>query len=99
MFVTSQKKHLFFCVALYENFAVDQKASIFGGYVVKEFAYAFSGQPYQEGRVPLGITLTHPSGSPNFPRASITQYTYTKHEQILNSGMRNRIRIWYHCQS
>ena len=24
-------------------------------------------------------------GSPNFPRASITQYTSTKHEQILNS--------------
>ena len=75
---------LFFCVALYENFAVDQKASIFGGYVVKEFAHAFSCQPYQEGRVALGITLTHPSGSPNFPCASITQYTYAKQTLSMN---------------
>ena len=28
VFVTSQSKHLFFCVARYENFAVNQKASI-----------------------------------------------------------------------
>ena len=30
-------------------------------------------------------TLTHFSCSPNFQRASITRYTHTKHEQILNS--------------
>ena len=29
-------------------------------------------------------TLTHFSCSPNFLRASITRYTHTKHEQILN---------------
>ena len=29
-------------------------------------------------------TLTLLSCSPNFPRASITRYTYAKHEQILN---------------
>ena len=28
-------------------------------------------------------TLKHFSCSPNFPRASITRYTHTKHEQIL----------------
>ena len=28
-------------------------------------------------------TLTHFSYSPNFPRASMTQYTHAKHEQIL----------------
>ena len=30
------------CVARYENFAVNQKASIFVSYVIKEFAHAFS---------------------------------------------------------
>ena len=29
-------------------------------------------------------TLTLPSCSPNFPRASITRYTHAKHEPILN---------------
>ena len=29
-------------------------------------------------------TLTHFPCPPNFPRASITRYTYAKHEQILN---------------
>ena len=33
---------MFFCVACYENFAVNQKVSIFASYVVKEFAHAFS---------------------------------------------------------
>ena len=28
-------------------------------------------------------TLTHLSCFPNFPRASITRYTHSKHEQIL----------------
>ena len=42
MFVTSQWKRLFFCVARYENFAVNQTASIFVSYVIKEFAHAFS---------------------------------------------------------
>ena len=31
-----------FCVAPYENFAVNRKASIFVSYVIKEFAHAFS---------------------------------------------------------
>ena len=35
----------------------------------------------QEARVALGVTLL--SCSPNFPRASITRYTHTKHEPIL----------------
>ena len=38
----------------------------------------------QEPRVARGDTLTHLSCSPNFPRASITQYTHAEHEQILN---------------
>ena len=29
-------------------------------------------------------TLTHFTCSPNFPRASITQYTHAKYEKILN---------------
>ena len=29
-------------------------------------------------------TLTHYTCSPNFPRASITQYTHAKYEQIVN---------------
>ena len=33
---------LFFCVARYENFAVNQKASIFVSYDIKEFVHAFS---------------------------------------------------------
>ena len=31
-----------YCVARYENFAVNQKASIFVSYVIKEFVHAFS---------------------------------------------------------
>ena len=31
-----------FCLARYENFAVNQKASIVVSYVIKEFAHAFS---------------------------------------------------------
>ena len=31
-----------YCVARYENFAVNQKASTFVSYVIKEFAHAFS---------------------------------------------------------
>ena len=38
-------------------------------------------------------TLTLPSCSPNFPRASITRYTHAKHEPILNSTM-NSTRPW-----
>ena len=37
----------------------------------------------QEPRVARGDTLTYLSCSPNFPRASITQYTHAEHEQIL----------------
>ena len=33
---------MFFYVARYENFAVNQKASIFVGYVIREFSHAFS---------------------------------------------------------
>ena len=35
-------------------------------------------------------TLTLLSCSPNFPRASITQYTHAKHEPILNHRMSKR---------
>ena len=58
-----------YCVARYENFAVNQKASIFVSYVIKEFARAFSGayielwmhlgslESTQEARVTLGYRL------------------------------------------
>ena len=35
------------------------------------------------------VTLTLLSCSPNFPRASITQYTHAKHEPILNYKLKN----------
>ena len=45
----------------------------------------------QEARVARGssprATLTLPSCSLNFPRASITRYTYAKHEPILKYFM------------
>ena len=31
-----------YCVSRYENFVVNRKASVFGSYVIKEFASAFS---------------------------------------------------------
>ena len=58
-----------YCVACYENFAVNQKASIFVNYVIKEFAHAFnctyielwmhlgSLESTQEARVALGYCL------------------------------------------
>ena len=58
-----------YCVARYENFAVNQKASIFVSYVIKEFAHAFSCayielwmhlgslKSTQEARVALGYRL------------------------------------------
>ena len=58
-----------YCVARYENFAVNQKASIFVSYVIKEFAHAFSCaflelwmhlgslEGTQEARVALGYRL------------------------------------------
>ena len=97
MFVTSQYKRLFFCVARYENFTVNQKASIFVSYVIKEFAYAFrrayielwmhlgSLESTQEARVfaPRATQHTHLSCSPNLSRASITRYKDAKHYKIL----------------
>ena len=69
---------------------MNQKASIFVSYVIKEFAHAF-GCAYIELWMHLGglestqeARVTHLSCSPNFPRASITRYTHAKHEQILN---------------
>ena len=98
MFGTSQQKSLFFCVARYVNFVVNQKASNFGSYVIKEFAHAFSSAHIEYGctwevwralkklellsAVPQA-TLTYLSCAPNFLRASITRYTHAKHEQIL----------------
>ena len=41
MFVISQRS-VCYCVARYENFVVNRKASIFDSYVIKEFAHAFS---------------------------------------------------------
>ena len=58
-----------YCVARYENFAVNQKASIFVSYVIKEFVHAFSWayiefwmhlgslESTQEARVALGYRL------------------------------------------
>ena len=58
-----------YCVARYENFAVNKKASIFISYVIKEFAHAFSCahielwmhleslESTQEARVALGELL------------------------------------------
>ena len=57
------------CVACYENFVVNQKASIFVSYVIKKFAHAFSCayielwmhfgslESTQEARVALGELL------------------------------------------
>ena len=100
MFATSHYKRLFFYVACYENFAVNQKAGILVSYVIKEHAHAFSCayielwmylgslESTQEARLMLSAapraTLTNLSCSPNFPIASIPRYTHTKHEQILN---------------
>jgi len=42
VFVTSQEKRLYFLCRALQQFAVNQKASIFVGYVIKEFAHAFS---------------------------------------------------------
>ena len=86
----SANRSVCYCVAFYENFAVNQKASIFVSYVIKEFAQVFSCA-YIELWMHLGslestqeeearATLTHLSCSPNFPRAPITQYTHAKHE-------------------
>ena len=41
MFIISHRT-VYYCVARYKNFAVNQKASIFVSYVIKEFAHAFS---------------------------------------------------------
>ena len=71
VFGTSQQKSLFFCVARYVNFVVNQKASNFGSYVIKEFAHAFSSahielwmhlgslESTQETRVALGCTSSY----------------------------------------
>ena len=40
-------------------------------------------------------TLTLLSCSPNFPRASITRYTHTKHEPILKWGSKVSTSIFY----
>ena len=68
MFVISHRT-VCYCVARYKNFAVNQKASIFVSYVIKEFADAFSCayielwmhlgslESIQEARVALGYRL------------------------------------------
>ena len=72
-------------------------------YVIKELVHAFSCayielwmhlgslESTQEARVALGCassnSFTLLSCSPNFPRASITRYTYAKHEPILNEAL------------
>ena len=49
-----------YCVARYENFAVNGKASIFVSYVIKEFAHAFScAYMYIEARVALGCASSY----------------------------------------
>ena len=65
----SANRTLFYCVTRYENFAVNQKASIFVSFVIKEFAHAFSCayielwmhsgslESTQEARVVLGYRL------------------------------------------
>ena len=62
-------RNVCYCVARYENFAANQKASIFVSYVIKEFAHAFSCayielwmhleslESTQEARVALGYRL------------------------------------------
>ena len=71
MFVTSQQKRLFFCGARYDKFAVNQKASVFVSYIIKEFSHAFSCayielwmhlgslESTQEARVAFGYRLVH----------------------------------------
>ena len=61
--------YLDFFIARYENFAVNQKASIFVSYIIKEFAHAFSCayielwmhmgslESTQEARAALGFRL------------------------------------------
>ena len=65
---TGKQKNTY-CVARYENFAVNQKVSIIVSYVIKEFAHAFSCayielqmhlgslESTQEARVALGYRL------------------------------------------
>ena len=60
-----------YCVARYENFVVNQKASIFVSYVIKQFAHAFSCayielwmhlrslESAQEARVALGCAFSY----------------------------------------
>ena len=79
-------------VTLYVQFLC-RKASIFVSYIIKEFAPAFSCA-YIELWMHLGslestqeakgaLIFTNFSCSLNFPRTSITRYTYAKYEQIL----------------
>ena len=65
----SANRSICYCVARYENFAVNQKASVVVSYVIKEFAHAFSCayielwmhsgslESTQEARVALGYRL------------------------------------------
>ena len=91
----SANRSVCYCVAFYENFAVNQKASIFVSYVIKEFAQVFrcayiklwmhlgsleSTQEEEAQEEEARATLTHLSCSPNFPRAPVTRYTHAKHE-------------------
>ena len=93
MFVTSQQKRLFFCGVCYENFVVNQTASIFVSYVIKEFAHALSCayielwihlgslESTQEARVALGyrlVQLLRIFRALQTSRASITRYTHAK---------------------
>ena len=87
----------------YENFVVNQKASIFVSYVIKEFAHAFScayielyGCTWDVWRALMKLELHSAIASCNSYasfvlstrlRASITRYMHAKHEQILNLSL------------
>ena len=85
LFVTSQQKHLFFCVTCYENFAVNQKASIFVSYmyVMKEFVHAFSCA-YIKLWMHLGRLESTDEARVALGRIN---YNHVVHMEILNSYM------------
>ena len=90
---------LFFCTENFvinlEQNLFSRNHLLYFHYVIKELVHAFSCayielwmhlgslESTQEAKVPLGVTLTVLSCSPNFPLASITRYTHAKHEPIL----------------
>ena len=86
----------------YKNFAVNQKASIFVSYFIKEFVHGFSCayiklwmhlgslKSTQEARGALSCTSSYSYASfvlSKLPACTITRYTHAKHEQILKFPM------------